>query len=90
MSLEVVLQLAGWLLTLVGQVQVALKLRMGFVSWIAANLVLIALCCIAGLWWSIGMYCTNLIVCAWSYLRWGDGRAGTGLANDVPLPSHRV
>lgn len=68
------LQIAGWLLTVVGQVQVASKERLGFITWIAANAVLIALCMRAGLWWSIGMYATNVGVCLWSFRRWG--RAG--------------
>jgi hypothetical protein len=50
------LQIAGWLLTVLGQVQVASKARRGFLTWIAANAVLIVLCVHAGLWWSIGMY----------------------------------
>jgi hypothetical protein len=66
-----VLQIAGWLLTVVGQVQIALKVRTGFVTWTAANAVLIVLCIHAGLWWSIGMHGTNTVVCLWSYRKWG-------------------
>jgi hypothetical protein len=66
-----VLQIAGWLLTVLGQVQVASKARCGFLTWIAANAVLIALCLHASLWWSIGMYVTNVGVCLWSFRRWG-------------------
>ena len=66
-----VLQIAGWLLTVLGQVQVASKARCGFLTWFAANAVLIALCLHAGLWWSIGMYATNVGVCLWSFRRWG-------------------
>ena len=69
-SLTSTLQLAGWLLTALGQVQVALKLRQGFLTWIAANAVLIVLSASVGLWWSIGMYLTNVGVCIWSYRRW--------------------
>ena len=69
-SLTSTLQLAGWLLTALGQVQVALKLRQGFLTWIAANAVLIVLSASVGLWWSIGMYLTNVGVCIWSYCRW--------------------
>jgi len=65
------LQIAGWLLTVIGQVQVVSKERWGFVTWIGANAVLIALCVRAGLWWSIGMYATNVGVCLWSFRRWG-------------------
>lgn len=65
------LQIAGWLLTVLGQVQVASKARCGFLTWIAANAVLIVLCVHAGLWWSIGMYATNVGVCLWSFRRWG-------------------
>ena len=36
-----------------------------------ANAVLIALCIHVGLWWSIGMYATNVVVCLWSFRRWG-------------------
>jgi len=65
------LQIAGWLLTVIGQVQVASKARWGFITWTAANVVLIVLCMRAGLWWSIGMYATNVGVCLWSFRRWG-------------------
>ncbi|WP_140636935.1 hypothetical protein [Methylibium rhizosphaerae] len=64
------LQIVGWLLTVLGQVQVAAKSRHGFLTWIAANAVLIALCVQASLWWSIGMYVTNVGVCLWSFQRW--------------------
>lgn len=66
------LQIAGWLLTVLGQVQVASKARCGFLTWIAANAVLIVLCVQASLWWSIGMYATNVGVCLWSFRRWGQ------------------
>ena len=69
------LQIAGWLLTVGGQIQVALKQRQGFITWIAANAVLIALCALVGLWWSIGMYVTNVAVCMWSFVRWGADAA---------------
>ena len=49
--------------------QVALKLRQGFLTWIAANAVLILLSAGVGLWWSTGMYLTNVGVCVWSYRR---------------------
>jgi hypothetical protein len=68
------LQIAGWILTVVGQVQVALKARQGFITWIVANAVLILLCINVGLWWSIGMYATNVGVCLWSFRRWGEAR----------------
>jgi len=71
MSLETTLQIAGWALTVTGQIQVALKDRRGFLTWIAANAVLIALSAVAGLWWSVGMFLTNVATCVWSYLRWG-------------------
>jgi len=70
-SVADVLQIAGWLLTVLGQVQVAVKARSGFMTWIAANAVLIALCIHVGLWWSIGMYATSVVVCLWSFRRWG-------------------
>lgn len=69
------LQIAGWALTVLGQVQVTHRLRSGFATWMAANLALIAVCMQAGLYWSIGMYATNLMVCAWSFHRWGRGLA---------------
>lgn len=72
------LQVAGWVLTLLGQMQVARKRRAGFGTWIAANLVLIALCARTGLWWSIGMYATNIAVCAWSFRSWGPDQ-GRGM-----------
>ena len=64
------LQIAGWFLTVLGQVQIGLKVRQGFLTWIAANAVLIVLSAAVGLWWSIGMYVTNVAVCIWSYRRW--------------------
>jgi hypothetical protein len=72
------LQVLGWLLTLLGQVQVARKRRAGFATWIVANLVLIALSARMGLWWSIGMYLTNIAVCAWSYRTWAED-VGSGM-----------
>ena len=65
------LQVLGWVLTLLGQVQVA-----GFATWIVANIVLIGLSARVGLWWSIGMYLTNIAVCAWSFRAWGQADAG--------------
>ena len=64
------LQIAGWFLTVLGQVQIGLKVRQGFLTWIAANAVLIVLSAAVGLWWSIGMYVTNVAVCIWSFRRW--------------------
>jgi hypothetical protein len=76
MTLADGLQIAGWLLTVTGQVQVALKQRIGFITWIAANAVLIALCAGAGFWWSVGMYVSNVVVCIWSFIRWSADAAG--------------
>ncbi len=81
------LQVLGWLLTLLGQAQVARKRRAGFATWIVANLVLIALSARVGLWWSIGMYVTNIAVCAWSYRTWAED-VGTGMR--TPFLNKRV
>jgi len=70
------LQVLGWILTLLGQVQVARKRRAGFVTWIVANIVLIGLSARVGLWWSIGMYLTNIAVCAWSFRAWAKADQG--------------
>lgn len=70
------LQVFGWILTLLGQVQVARKRRAGFVTWIVANIVLIGLSARVGLWWSIGMYLTNTAVCAWSFRAWAQADQG--------------
>lgn len=70
------LQVLGWVLTLLGQVQVARKRRAGFATWIVANIVLIGLSACVGLWWSIGMYLTNIGVCAWSFRAWGQADEG--------------
>jgi nicotinamide riboside transporter PnuC len=78
------LQVLGWILTLLGQVQVARKRRAGFVTWIVANIVLIGLSARVGLWWSIGMYLTNIAVCAWSFRAWAqedEGRMRTLFVN---------
>jgi nicotinamide riboside transporter PnuC len=64
------LQIAGWVLTVVGQVQVGRMSRAGFLTWIAANAVMIGLCVDAGLYWSVGMYATNAVICGWSFCRW--------------------
>jgi len=69
------LQIAGWLLTITGHVQITHKARTGFLTWIAANGVLIALSAYVGLWWSIGMFLTNTGICAWSCRRWPRERA---------------
>jgi hypothetical protein len=29
-----------------------------------------------GLWWSIGMYLTNIAVCAWSFRSWAQADEG--------------
>jgi len=70
------LQVLGWILTLIGQVQVARKRRTGFVTWIVANIVLIGLSARVGLWWSIGMHLTNIAVCAWSFRAWAQADQG--------------
>ena len=70
------LQVLGWILTLLGQVQVARKRRAGFVTWIVANIVLSGLSAHVGLWWSIGMYLTNIAVCAWSFRAWAKADEG--------------
>lgn len=70
------LQVLGWILTLLGQVQVARKRRAGFATWIVANIVLIGLSVRVGLWWSIGMYATNIAVCAWSFRAWSQADEG--------------
>lgn len=72
-----VLQVLGWILTVGGQIQVARKRRAGFATWIVANLMLIVLCARVGLWWSIGMYATNIVVCAWSFRSWGREQRST-------------
>ena len=71
-----VLQVLGWILTVMGQIQVARKRRAGFATWIVANIVLIGLCVRMGLWWSIGMYATNIAVCAWSFRAWDQADQG--------------
>lgn len=65
-----VLQGIGWALTVLGQVQIGQKLRRSFLSWIVANLVLIAVSVQAGLWVSVGMYATNILLCVWSFAKW--------------------
>jgi nicotinamide riboside transporter PnuC len=64
------LQILGWALTLLGQVLNGLRRRQGFILWVAANVVMIGLAAYVGLWWSIGMYTTNTLVCLWSYRQW--------------------
>lgn len=64
------LQILGWALTLLGQMLNGLRLRQGFILWVAANVVMIGLAAHVGLWWSIGMYTTNTLVCLWSYRQW--------------------
>lgn len=64
------LQILGWALTLLGQVLNGLRLRQGFILWVAANVVMIGLAAYVGLWWSIGMYITNTLACLWSYRQW--------------------
>lgn len=75
-STSEVLQLVGWLLTVIGQVQIARRDKRGFVTWVSANGVLIGLCATVGLWWSIGMYLTNACVCVWSFVRWRSEESG--------------
>ena len=65
------LEIAGWLLTVVGQLQIAVKRRQGFLTWVVANGVMVVLAASVGLWWSIGMYLTNTAVCIWTFRRWG-------------------
>ena len=74
-----VLQVLGWILTVRGQIQVARKRRAGFATWIVANIVLIGLCVRMGLWWSIGMYATNIVVCAWSFRSWGREQGSSAM-----------
>lgn len=69
-ALAQTLQILGWVLTLMGQVLNGLRRREGFVLWVAANMVMIGLSAYVGLWWSIGMYATNTLMCVWSYRKW--------------------
>ena len=85
-----VLQITGWLLTVTGQVQLALKARSGFLTWVVANAVLIVLCVHAGLWWSIGMHGTNTLVCLWSYRRWGRRQPELGGRTQCHERRHRA
>lgn len=63
-----VLQVLGWILTLLGQIQVARRRRAGFATWVVANMSgLIGSSVRVGLWWHIGMYLTNVAECAWSF-----------------------
>lgn len=66
------LQLVGWMLTLVGQVQIGNRVRGGFATWVLANLVMTVVAVHTGLYWSIGMYVTNIASCCWSYWRWRE------------------
>lgn len=81
------LQLAGWLLTVTGQVLVTARRRAGFVVWMVANVALIVLSLRVGLRWSALMFATNLLCCVWSFCRWGSSphssqrRLFVGLAN---------
>lgn len=70
------LQVLGWVLTLLGQVQVARKRRARFATWIVANIVLIGLIARFGLGWSIGAYATNIAVCAWWFRAWSQADEG--------------
>ncbi|KQW02818.1 nicotinamide mononucleotide transporter [Rhizobacter sp. Root1221] len=69
-ALAQTLQIVGWALTLLGQVLNGLRRRQGFILWVAANVVMIGLAAYVGLWWSIGMYVTNTLMCLWSYRQW--------------------
>jgi hypothetical protein len=90
MALETALQIAGWALTVTGQIQVALKDRRGFLTWIAANAVLIALSAVAGLWWSVGMFVTNVATCVWSYRRWSVQSSSRGQRRPIPSVGRAV
>jgi len=79
------LQLAGWGLTMIGQVQVVQKQRQGFVTWMAANVAMIALCAQMQLWWTVGMYLTNTAVCVWSYRKWGREESAAVAARRAAL-----
>ena len=71
-NIKELLQISGWLITVVGHIQMTFKRRAGWITWIVANLVMIALCARVEFWWSIGMHLTNTIGCVWSYRRWSD------------------
>ena len=72
-NIKELLQISGWLITVVGHIQLTFKRRAGWITWIVANIVMIALCARVEFWWSIGMYLTNTLGCVWSYRRWsGD------------------
>ena len=78
-SIKELLQIAGWLITLVGHAQMTFKRRAGWLTWIVANAVMIALCARVGFWWSIGMHLTNTMACVWSYRRWAGNEGGMRL-----------
>ena len=65
-----VLQLLGWVLTVMGQAQITAKRKSGFGTWLVANVVLIALNLTVGLYWSAAMFGTNFLFCVWSYGVW--------------------
>ncbi len=76
-GLDAALQMVGWLLTLTRQIQAGLRSRAAFVTWVVANLVLIGVSARAGLFLSIGMYVTNILVCIWSFHQWANERPRT-------------
>jgi len=75
-NIKELLQVSGWLITVVGHIQMTFKRRAGWITWIVANLVMIALCARVEFWWSIGMYLTNTVGCVWSYRRWSGDEGG--------------
>lgn len=75
-ALVQILQILGWVLTLLGQLQIGCRGRAGFATWIAANLVMAGVAVSSGLLWSLGMYATNIASCVWAYWRWGRPSSG--------------
>lgn len=69
------LQTFSWALTLLAQVLVAKKARLGFAVWVLASTVMVAAAVSTGLWWNVGMHLASVVVCLWAYRKWGlDGR----------------
>lgn len=77
LTLADALQAVGWMLALLGQVQVARKRRTGFAIWVVANVVLMAAFAGLEMWWSAGTLVASTAVCSWAYRAWGKEEGGS-------------
>ena len=71
-SISTMLQVAGFMLTLAGQIQVTRKHKSAFVLWSVSNVLIVLVNIIIGMPIMALMFMVNLAFCVWSYSEWNQ------------------